>query len=74
MRVRHGGRYSRRSVLGEKLALARISVRGQVTVRCLEARLPQPGGSVFALFLRDGAYAQCCKGYCYSRCHFRFNG
>ena len=27
------------SVLGEKLALARIGVRGHVTVRCLEARL-----------------------------------
>src|SRR6266446_3598930 len=70
---RHACRYSR-SVLGEKLALARIGVRGHITVRCLEARLAQPGGSVFALFLCDGAYAQCCKGYCYGRCHFRFDG
>jgi hypothetical protein len=62
-----------RSVLGEKLALARIGVRGHA-VPCLEARLAQPGGSVFALLLRDGAYAQGCKGYCYSRCHFRFDG
>ena len=74
MRVRHGGRYSRRSVLGEKLAIAPIGVWGHVTVRCLEARLSEPGRSVFAPFLCDGAYAQCCKGYCYSRCHFRFNG
>ena len=29
---------------------------------------------MFALFLRNGAYAQGCKGYCYGRCHFRFDG
>jgi hypothetical protein len=51
---RHTGRYNR-SVLGEKLALARIGVRGHVTVGCLAARLAQPGGSVFALLLCDGA-------------------
>ena len=47
---------------------------GHVNLGSLEARLAQPGGSVFALLLRDGAYAQGCKGYCYSRCHFRFDG
>jgi hypothetical protein len=29
---------------------------------------------MFALLLRDGTYGQCCKGYCYSRCHFCFDG
>jgi hypothetical protein len=70
---RHTGRYSR-LVLGEKLALARIGVWRHVTVRCLEARLARPSGSVFALLLRDGAYDQGYKGCCYSHCHFRFDG
>ncbi len=28
---------------------------------------------MFALLLRDSAYAQDCKGYCHSRYHFRFD-
>lgn len=70
---RRTGRYSR-SVLGEKLALASIGVRGHVTFRCLDSRLAQAGGSAVALLLCDSTYAQCCKGYCYGRCHFRFDG
>ena len=50
-------RSAAQSILGEKLALARIDSRGHVTIRGLEALLAQPGGSVFALLLCDGAYA-----------------
>src|SRR4029453_11095802 len=59
-------------VLGDKRALAASALDGQGNLGSL-ARLPQPCGSMFASFLRDDAYGQGCKGYSYSRCHFRFD-
>ena len=61
------------SVLREKLVLDASVVPGQRNCGCWQGDLVQRGGSMFALLLRDGAYAQKCKGYCYSRCHFGFD-
>ena len=61
------------SVLGEKLVLSALVLRGQRTLGSSQTHLAQPGGSMLALLLRDGAYADGCKSDCYSRCHFRFD-
>ncbi len=62
-----------RSVLGEKLVLATSVLTGHRNLASSQAHLAQPGGSMFALLFRDGSYAQGCKGYCDSGCHFRFD-
>jgi hypothetical protein len=67
------GRCRPLSVLSEKSILVGCGLDGERNLGSLGAALAQPSGSMFTLFLGDSAYAQCCKGHCYSRCHFRFD-
>jgi hypothetical protein len=69
---RHTCLYSR-SVLGEKLVLASSVSDGERTLGSMHGRLAQPGGSAFALFLRDRADAQGYERHCHRRCHLRFD-
>jgi hypothetical protein len=61
-------------VLGEKVVLAASVLDGRGNLGTLQARLAQPGGSMFASFLGDDAYGQGRKRHCYSHCYFGLDG